>query len=165
MARPILESDDIPAEKELKCPICHDIAVEPVVTPCGHLFCRYCISKSLKRRSVCPFDEFPFNVDDLQQLNGPLRRIYASLRVRCSVCPWKGAMDNFPTHEPCYLRLQFERRIEGLETAHAKELSLQRKKIERELMPFLMVSSALHCLVKSGCFSYKACNRRLSLCS
>jgi hypothetical protein len=52
-------------------------------------------------------------------------------------------MDNFLTHEPCGLRLQCERRIEGLAAAHAKELSVQRQKIVKELIPYLMVSYVL----------------------
>jgi len=31
---------------EFKCPLCHDLFHDPVLTPCGHSFCRVCISRA-----------------------------------------------------------------------------------------------------------------------
>jgi len=39
---------------EESCVICYEPHVNPSVTPCGHWFCRECISTALRRRSTCP---------------------------------------------------------------------------------------------------------------
>lgn len=48
------------ADKVL-CPLCEDILVEPVVTPCGHAFCRTCLDGHLilTHENTCPLDQEP----------------------------------------------------------------------------------------------------------
>ena len=36
------------------CPICMEEIHDPVVTPCGHVYCKRCIEEWLKRHPVCP---------------------------------------------------------------------------------------------------------------
>jgi len=38
------------------CPICFDVMLCPVITRCGHSFCRGCIISHLNRSAHCPFD-------------------------------------------------------------------------------------------------------------
>ena len=39
---------------EAECPLCLKVLYEPVSTPCGHSFCRPCLSQSLDHRNKCP---------------------------------------------------------------------------------------------------------------
>eukprot|EP00741_Cyanophora_paradoxa_P002982 tig00000655_g2895.t1 len=36
------------------CPICFDELLQPVVTECGHSFCKHCIEEALERSRLCP---------------------------------------------------------------------------------------------------------------
>ena len=39
----------------LKCQICFNLVWEPVeIENCSHIFCKYCINKSLMERKICP---------------------------------------------------------------------------------------------------------------
>ena len=56
--------------KELECPVCHSIVSEPVLTSCGHLFCRDCHS-NVRRQTNFYFSE---------------GRWYEERTVKCPVC-------------------------------------------------------------------------------
>ncbi|CAF4289279.1 unnamed protein product, partial [Rotaria sp. Silwood2] len=40
----------------LKCPICHRVFRDPIITQCGHTFCRKCISTTSRRFMLCLVD-------------------------------------------------------------------------------------------------------------
>uniref|UniRef100_A0A8C6V1G3 Uncharacterized protein n=1 Tax=Neogobius melanostomus TaxID=47308 RepID=A0A8C6V1G3_9GOBI len=40
--------------EDLTCAICLSVFTEPVMLPCGHWFCRHCISESLNGQPLCP---------------------------------------------------------------------------------------------------------------
>lgn len=39
---------------EMECILCAEIFTNPVTTPCGHMFCRICLEKTLDYRKRCP---------------------------------------------------------------------------------------------------------------
>ncbi|XP_029307436.1 uncharacterized protein LOC115021274 [Cottoperca gobio] len=52
-----------PSEDQFLCSICLDVFTEPVSTPCGHNFCKACLTKHLegKEQSQCPLCNEKFN--------------------------------------------------------------------------------------------------------
>ena len=77
--------------EDLVCPICQDIASEPVQTSCGHLFCGECLKGS--RCPVCRrhYTSMPDHFNT--------RRI-KGLKVECpnSGCSWKGELGDLEVH-------------------------------------------------------------------
>jgi Zinc finger, C3HC4 type (RING finger) len=104
------------------CTICHGISWNPVVTPCGHVFCRSCLMRSLAERSVCPNDRMSLLATEVQDIDGALRRIYLALQVLCPHCQWKGIMDSYESHA-CISPREFERRMQVLKDWLAAEKS------------------------------------------
>lgn len=47
-------ADTNPKPPDFSCSICFDVATEPVVTKCGHLFCWSCLDEWLKKVEECP---------------------------------------------------------------------------------------------------------------
>ena len=77
--------------EDLVCPICHEIASEPVQTSCGHLFCGECL-----KGSSCPVCRQQYtSVPD----HFNTRRI-KGLKVGClnSGCSWKGELGDLEGH-------------------------------------------------------------------
>ena len=77
--------------EDLVCPICHEIASDPVQTSCGHLFCGECL-----KGSSCPvcrrqYTSMPDHFNT--------RRI-KGLKVECpnSGCSWKGEVGDLEGH-------------------------------------------------------------------
>eukprot|EP00984_Skeletonema_dohrnii_P006395 scaffold2293_cov81-Skeletonema_dohrnii-CCMP3373.AAC.6 len=52
-----LNQDNIP--DDFICSICMTVPVEPLVTPCDHVFCKPCIRQALNDRNLCPIDRRP----------------------------------------------------------------------------------------------------------
>ena len=77
--------------EDLVCPICHEIASEPVQTSCGHLFCGKCLKES--RCPVCrrQYTSVPDHFNT--------RRI-KGLKVECpnNDCSWKGELGDLEGH-------------------------------------------------------------------
>ena len=77
--------------EDLVCPICQDIASEPVQTSCGHLFCGECL-----KGSSCPVcrQQYTSMPDHFNT-----RRI-KGLKVECpnSGCSWKGELGDLQGH-------------------------------------------------------------------
>lgn len=41
-------------ESELRCAICQDIYINPMILNCSHSFCKFCVHRWLSRKTVCP---------------------------------------------------------------------------------------------------------------
>ncbi|KAL0217211.1 hypothetical protein RCL1_007694 [Eukaryota sp. TZLM3-RCL] len=50
---------------QLDCSICSEDFKDPCCLPCGHSFCRVCITKSLTRSSTCPLCRFPSSMNQI----------------------------------------------------------------------------------------------------
>ncbi|XP_076458411.1 RING finger protein 151-like [Babylonia areolata] len=51
--------------KHLYCSICQDVFSQPQRAPCGHSFCRKCITLWLKNSRTCPEDRKPVQMSQL----------------------------------------------------------------------------------------------------
>ena len=40
--------------EQLECNVCTDVFLDPVTTPCGHTFCKGCLSRAVDVRNTCP---------------------------------------------------------------------------------------------------------------
>jgi len=47
------------------CPICYEDIAEPVMTKCGHIFCKNCIVSSLRNANKCPLCQNEVSEDDV----------------------------------------------------------------------------------------------------
>ena len=45
-------------EDDLQCAICQLPLKDPMLTKCGHRFCRQCLDEHFKRYSILPYERF-----------------------------------------------------------------------------------------------------------
>lgn len=65
--RPLQAAQLVAVETEVACNICYEGLTIPCRTPCGHIFCRECITTWLRSgsRKTCPMDRRPLREDEL----------------------------------------------------------------------------------------------------
>ncbi|XP_051735035.1 E3 ubiquitin-protein ligase TRIM39-like [Ctenopharyngodon idella] len=70
--------------KELQCSICLEVFTDPVSTPCGHNFCRTCLSKcwTSSRNCFCPFCKEKFSRRPDLKINTTLREVVQHFEKR-----------------------------------------------------------------------------------
>ncbi len=51
-----------------QCDICYRTYEDPCRTPCGHVFCRGCISPWVRGHNTCPYDRRPLHIEQLVPL-------------------------------------------------------------------------------------------------
>lgn len=80
--------------KQFECPVCLQVIEDPILTPCDHHFCRNCFQSD--RCYVCRT-----HVKEIKPLNRISRKIYESLRLKCSFegCNQEITLVNMKTHE------------------------------------------------------------------
>ncbi|XP_048041739.1 E3 ubiquitin-protein ligase TRIM39-like [Megalobrama amblycephala] len=91
-----MASSSVPAlNEELQCSICLEVFTDPVTTPCGHNFCRTCLSKSWTNRKIgfCPLckKEFSKRLDlkinsTLGKLVQHFNKLNQESKVFCDIC-------------------------------------------------------------------------------
>jgi len=61
-------NDKVDFKEDTNCIICFDDITEPVLTPCGHIYCKECITTCLKYKSECPMCKKKLNGSELYAL-------------------------------------------------------------------------------------------------
>ncbi|KAI8583007.1 hypothetical protein K450DRAFT_225891 [Umbelopsis ramanniana AG] len=67
----------------LICCICHAPFVEPMASPCGHIFCESCIYQALESASQCPVDRSPLALSDLKTAVKIIHNMVNELQTYC----------------------------------------------------------------------------------
>ncbi|XP_048023642.1 zinc-binding protein A33-like [Megalobrama amblycephala] len=92
-----MASSSGPLNEELQCSICLDVFTDPVTTPCGHNFCRTCLSKCWTNTQTCfcPFCKETFSRRPDLKINTTLREVVQHFKekldlgeseVFCDIC-------------------------------------------------------------------------------
>ena len=92
--------DEISVDPELMCSICHLPFKDPRSTPCDDTFCLECISKWIQTQNrSCPVCRRSLSIDELTQVNRPIRNMLDRIRVKCITCGQSGLLrGNFKEH-------------------------------------------------------------------
>jgi hypothetical protein len=98
--RPIIVDIQQVENHPLYCSICCDIAIiDPVITPCNHIFCLHCITQGLERNSICPNDRTFLSTNQLRKLSGVYQYLHDHIVVRCPKCAkWDGKLQQYKDH-------------------------------------------------------------------
>ena len=84
--------------EDLVCPICQEILSEPLITSCGHLFCRKCLEKDGRSLKDCPVCRQAYTAMS-DQFHA---RKIGGLKVKCSNaskgCEWSGELKDVKGH-------------------------------------------------------------------
>ncbi|ENN73928.1 TNF receptor-associated factor 6 [Dendroctonus ponderosae] len=70
-------------EARFECPICLAWLRDPVLTSCGHRFCRNCIREWLEKEDACPVDNIKLNKDKDIFPDNFTRREISQQRTKC----------------------------------------------------------------------------------
>lgn len=81
------------SDDQFLCSICLEVFTEPVSTPCGHNFCKACITRHWdgKEQPKCPLCNESFNKELKLGINTGFREIVECFRTQCeeseNICP------------------------------------------------------------------------------
>ncbi|CAI5657757.1 E3 ubiquitin-protein ligase TRIM21-like [Oreochromis niloticus] len=75
-------TSNLQSEDQFLCSICLDVFTDPVSTPCGHNFCKTCISQhwDLNQRCQCPMCKETFNIRPQLRVNTFISEMVAQFR-------------------------------------------------------------------------------------
>lgn len=88
--------------EEYHCHICHLPLREPVLTRCGHRYCKKCLDEAIKRQHVpqCPVDREPLDREKDIFPDKATERNILSCHVKCPSegCDWTGEVRHVEAH-------------------------------------------------------------------
>lgn len=73
-------------QQSLLCPVCKNVLLDPLQTPCSHLMCARCVERSLDEKLECPVDRTRMPLG-LAECASPPRWIYHVIEELEVVCP------------------------------------------------------------------------------
>lgn len=118
-----------------KCPVCSSPMWDPIVTPCFHNYCRYCITKWLEEGSgTCPKCRAPLTPADFKSVDRTLATLLEELGVACpnKGCTWSGSRGDWSSSH----RRLCEYAVDSSSTDEGKEaLSPKRHKTDPKKPP------------------------------
>jgi hypothetical protein len=131
-------------EQVMMCTLCQELPLDPVVTPCSHIFCRDCIHEALRHRSECPNDRQRLNSAMLEPIDGIARRVWEQIGVMCPTpnCSWTGTIGNYKNHanrcrnfESCdgATIAEYEAKISEIKKSHLLEIKELESSYEAEM--------------------------------
>ena len=136
----LLRPKDGYMEHVMICTLCHELPLDPVVTPCNHMFCRVCIGKALQHRSECPNDRARLTTSSLKPIDGVLRRVWEQIGVKCPACDWTGTVGNYKNHvEKCVQQIDattvadYQQRIENLKRMHQRKIKAMESSFKEQI--------------------------------
>ncbi|KAK3563375.1 hypothetical protein QTP86_023327 [Hemibagrus guttatus] len=91
------ESSSLLTEEQLQCSICLEVFTDPITTPCGHNFCKSCITQSwdTSPQCNCPYCKEKFTMRPELKINITLREVADHFKkktvsekpqVLCDIC-------------------------------------------------------------------------------
>ncbi|KAB5579163.1 hypothetical protein PHYPO_G00191960 [Pangasianodon hypophthalmus] len=69
------DSSSLLSEEQLLCSICLDVFTDPVTTPCGHNFCKSCLTQCWEKSQHCPLCKDNFTKRPELKINTTLREV------------------------------------------------------------------------------------------
>eukprot|EP00933_Yihiella_yeosuensis_P060675 TRINITY_DN63416_c0_g1_i1.p1 TRINITY_DN63416_c0_g1~~TRINITY_DN63416_c0_g1_i1.p1 ORF type:complete len:266 (-),score=53.46 TRINITY_DN63416_c0_g1_i1:172-969(-) len=110
----------------LRCPVCHEVFIDPVASECQHVFCRQCLQEWLEHDSSCPTCREPIQRFRDHRV---LRSFVDELIVICSGCGWRGRQDSLQQHLMLCLNMSHNDALEQLQQK-TEEIESLKEEIE-----------------------------------
>ncbi|KAI7900793.1 uncharacterized protein BX663DRAFT_516548 [Cokeromyces recurvatus] len=86
----------------LICCICQNPFIEPVISCCGHIFCKKCIFQAIEASPICPIDRSTLSKDDFEPAAKIIYNMVNELLVYCphqeQGCPYIGQRQFIESH-------------------------------------------------------------------
>jgi len=133
----VLKPEQVP--EDLICSICMTLPLDPILTPCEHIFCRGCIHQALEGSNQCPIDRMACTTHQLRTLAGCIFRVWGSIPVKCGNhsdgCAWTGSIGDYANHTHLCSRGRSSRIVSALQ-GKLDQLEEENSKLKEELQSF-----------------------------